>query len=178
MKITVIGPTDLKTVKVGSDMGGWNIRERCADVGELLAERKDELHICPDSGIATLVAESYKKNGGRKVVAYTPKKDAKWGVGHLKPYMRLADKKVVLGSWDILPRKLMESSDVVVSMGLSAGTLWELCVCKWLIKFDKKKMRVFIFKDMISKLPRELEYELSKHIEYIHSIRELKSLLE
>lgn len=176
MKVAVIGPTNQDVIVSMVGMPKEEIEKRCAHIGELIAKNKHELHTCPDDGVTVLVARSYKKSGGKKLIGYVPKEGAKWGYGKIKQNLPLLDKKVVSHSWDHLPSMLMKSVDIVICLGLSSGTMWELSTLKWINK-QKTKVKLFVVSDMISRLPKELEFEFRDFMKYV-SLTDLDGILK
>ena len=153
LRIGVIGPTDpLCSLKIL----GLEFVEFMTDiefVGQYIANLGHSIVICPDIGeqglsMASLIASAYRRFKGREILGVIPIADERWGSSRLD--RSLCDKIVTCDSWGDVGIKLLEISDKIVVIGLSPGTMIELCWGKWI------KKKLYILKKYISTIPQEL----------------------
>ncbi|MFC2135612.1 hypothetical protein ACFLTH_13440 [Bacteroidota bacterium] len=165
MKIGVLGPTRINEFCQTLDVQKAEYIYFLEKVAEHLASTKHEIVIMPAHDTSQgVIASAYKDFKGVKVIGLIPEDDTEWGLLNIDPHV--ADENINCGNWRNQPEKLCEESDVFLCVGLSPGSMIELCYSKW---FKVKK--VYVMTDFMSqKLPPEVEKDLS--VEYI-TINEL-----
>jgi predicted Rossmann-fold nucleotide-binding protein len=171
LKIAVLGPSEPeKTFRIlGVNYG--DLISIASKVGKIISEKGHHLVVCPDGGngysIAYLVAKSYKNSGGEKVLGVVPR-DNRWGYSRLN--FNICDELVECNSWGDVPVKLVEIADRLIVLGLSPGTMIELCWGKWM------KKKFYIVKRYVSGVPPEIASFIN--LDWVDSIDELESKLE
>lgn len=158
MKVAVLGPTDLEKVTDFTSATEDVMRERCRNVGELLARKGHELVITPGAGVAELVARAYKAAGGEKVVGLVPK-PSDFPVSHLTPFLSLVDERVEPASWAELEFLITRISDAVIVVGLSSGVFLELGCIKYNKRYYGSPKSMMVFTDT-AELPGVMVQEL------------------
>jgi len=168
MIVAVIGPTDLKgTARVVGITEDEFIRS-AQETGKLLAELGHVLVVVPDQGVATVTAETYKKNGGRKVVGIIPKLDRDLPWEHLHP--DLCDEIIENIDWYRTLAEIGKISDIIICLGLSCGSISEIAWTKWF------KRRIVVVRNLISGFPPEIAKDVD--IKFVNKVDQLWSELK
>jgi len=158
MKIGIIGPSKAR----GED--------KLSRLAKIVSESGHEIVITPDNGSSSeFFAKEYKENKGKKIYEVVPLDDKEFGYSWIN--LDLGE-HINCGSWRNQPEKLNEETDVLLSVGYSAGGLIEMGYSKWF-----KKKPIYIIKELSDgeKLPKIIEESLN--LKYI-SIDELKEELK
>ncbi|MCX6774254.1 MAG: hypothetical protein NTY68_04660 [Candidatus Micrarchaeota archaeon] len=180
MKISLLGPTNMKKFSsiIGRDLG--QIESEAREIGRIIAKSGNQLVVVFNyAGMLKLVGDSYKSNGGKLEMLYT-ENDYDW---YTKPYMDHlgeADVKVKTDGWHDMLLKLVKDSDIVVCAGLSAGVFAELGYMKWNTQEKKGSVKSLIgIKEFIRdwKFPPELSFEMN-HFMSIVPVSELENALK
>jgi hypothetical protein len=170
MLVSVLGSTDFEKIAKLSGKKKEGVKRLYADVGEALARAGVELLIVPDAALL-VVADSYKKAGGKKVIGVVPRQDRIWGIKHLEPNLRCLDEEISDADWLDVPYLTVSKPDKVVCVTVSSGVLCELAYVKWLKKFGLAKKKVIVFKNFLrsGRLPAELEADIGDLVTYVDS---------
>jgi hypothetical protein len=177
MRVSVIGAGDIEKIYTYSGMDEEKVRNLIDDVGKLLAEKGVEVVILPDRGIPVLVAEAYRKHGGKKILGLIPKDDTRYGIKHLGDYAGRIDSEQNIGTWYDLNGEIAASGDVCICIGYSCGVSTEICFLKYHYKYFNSKTKIVVFRNTLSQpLHKEVEADL-KNIVYIDSVEELAQIL-
>jgi|FLOH01.1.fsa_nt_gi predicted Rossmann-fold nucleotide-binding protein len=160
MKVGIIGPTRIDKFCEVTTYDKTEYTYFLHELGVLLAKKGLEIMITPSYTSAPgFVAQVYRDFKGKKVWGLIPEDDTEFGWFDLD--FTLADEKINCGTWRNQPESFCQEADIFICVGLSTGTMIELCYSKW---FKMKK--VFILTDFLSsKLHPEIEKDLD--IEYI-----------
>jgi hypothetical protein len=121
--------------------------------GEAIARGGHELLFIPGKASAT-IAKAYKAAGGKRTIAFFPKR-GDFGTKHIDEYAPLADERITNVSWPEADCEITKRADVVVVLGIDAGTLIELGFVKYNYKFFRKPKKLVIVGGV--KLPLVLE---------------------
>ncbi len=172
MRIGIIGPTQVGRFLDINKFAEHNYSHFIHQLAEFLAKTDDELLVVPEPTAAPVnLGLIYRDLGGKKVVGLMPDHDEELGYNWLDT--KLVDETISCGTWRNQPEAFCENSDVLLMIGLSPGTMAELCYAKW---FKVKK--IIIFKKWISALIHP-EVTSGLNVVYIESIEELeKELME
>jgi len=138
-------------------------------IGEILAKKDLSIVINPDIGkgkaTCKIVSQSYKNSGGKNVIGIIPSNDQRWGSKTLD--LSICDSIIKCNNWGDVPIYIINKSDIILIIGLSPGTMIELCWGKWIYK------PFLLFKPLISAIP----VEISKFVD-IKDIYDVNELFE
>ncbi|MCK5624449.1 hypothetical protein KAI04_01250 [Candidatus Pacearchaeota archaeon] len=205
LRISIIGPGNIKyhyqdLLRIKEK----TLKKHINNLGKVIAESNNSIAIVPDKGICLEIAKSYKKQGGKQVLAIVPKDDKKYGTKHLKQYIfekNLFDKTINSKTWQEQLFNLCLYGDVCLYLGSSIGSNAELLASVYrynkLNKFKKNKKKfdkeikagseihlTFIIYTPFLKskrLPTETEAYFKKFkikLEYVKSPKQLKEKLQ
>lgn len=178
MRVSILGAGEKSKIIKYARIGEPELNRLIRDIGEFLAKLKAEIVIVPARGIAYEVAKAYKKAGGKKVIGLVPRDDKRYGISHIKGYLKITDEEVNIGNWYDLNGEIASYGDAAICIGLSPGAMVDICFMKYHRKYLNSRTTLIIFEDTVSQmLPRELEEDLGR-IFYINSVRELGKALE
>jgi len=181
LKVGIIGPTNIqKLSRLTKKPAGFYI-QKAKEIGKILAGIGCELWVNSEKGMATIIASSYKTNGGKKLVILYPSKGEPWPNKHAKPYIKYADELRKEPNWFWTNYNVTALPDVCICVGLSAGTLSELAYIKWNYQLKRGKLKKLIaIKELLrdKKLPPEIEVDVKKILVYLGATEELKQFLE
>jgi len=120
-------------------------------------------------GTTEAFAKVYKQNGGKEIIGMEFKDSTYHGYPGLN--IDLCSKTIEIPTWENQPKALVQNSEHLIVLGLSTGTIWEMCLSKFFLKNPGK---VFVIKELVQEqLPSSLLKELP--IEYI-SLENITSL--
>ena len=145
-----------------------------------MAETDCELWVNSDKGMLVGIARAYKKFGGKKLVVLYPDKGEPWPKEHAKPYIKHCDELRKELNWFWSNYNITVLPDIVVCVGLSAGTLSELGYIKWNYQLNVGKMRTLLaIKELLrgGKLPEEIEVDIKGMTTYLDKTKQLKGFL-
>ena len=173
IRIAIIGPGNLefyyqKLQKIKKK----KLESELEKIAKALVEADVEIVLVPDKGIDMEIARKYKKQGGRKVIGTIPKSDKRYGIKHLKPYMKekingknIFDEFINSGDWKEQNRLRGFFGDIVLSLGISPGSELEMNYSTYLFKLMKG------FKDGVSTLKGvHPQIRANNHIPYTYFI--------
>lgn len=173
IRVAVIGPGNLefyyqKVQKIKKK----KLDSELEKIAKALVEADVEIVLVPDKGVNMEIAKRYRKQGGRKVIGTIPKSDKRYGIKHLKPYMKekingknVFDEFINSGDWKEQNRLRGFFGDVILSLGISPGSELELNYSTYLFKLMKG------FKDGVSTLKGiHSEIRVNKHTPYTYFI--------
>jgi hypothetical protein len=146
LRVSLIGPGDIdfhfyKFLKFPKR----KFQSELEKIAKALVNPNVEIELTPCEGIGFEIAKEYKKQGGTKVIASVPKSDKAYGIKHLEPYLeakvnekKLFDKEINTGDWRQQNRLKALLGDVVLYLGISAGTNLEVNYGIYLFKLMSK----------------------------------------
>lgn len=170
IKIGLIGPTKIEKYLDATGFAKEDYNHFMHELGSALSKTNHELIIVPEpTAASSKVATIYRDYHGKKVIGSLPIDDSEFGHEWLDE--SLVDEIISCGTWRNQPESLCEESDILLMIGLSPGTMVELCYAKW---FSVKK--IIIFNNWIS-APIHKEVAKDLPIVYIDSIEELNEEL-
>ena len=181
LKVGIIGPTNIQKLSRLTKKPAGFFLQKAKEIGKLLAEIGCELWVNSDKGMANIIARSYKKNGGKKLVVLYPGKGEPWPNKHAKPYKKYADQLRKEPNWFWTNYNVIALPDLCICVGLSAGTMSELAYIKWNYQLKRGRMKKLIaIKELIRgrRLPLEVEADIKKINLYIDQVEDLKPILE
>lgn len=161
MRIGLIGPSRFEKVGVKKE----KIDKILEFIGENIAKSEHEVVITPSPGLPYETAKYYKEHGGKNIIGIAPLDDREFGIRHIREQMKILDKRINGGTWYSCPMRLIQNSDLLICLGLSAGTLIEISMIKYAIKFKKSNIKLLVIKNL-AKLPEVLEQELKGRVFY------------
>ena len=178
MIFSIIGTGDASKIKRYTNLNLDQFKTILIRLADILAKSGDSIMIIPDTGVPLELAKIYKQKGGAEVIGIVPTTDMEYGIKHIEKNLGIIDKKVEVNSWHQAAPRLIYNSDIVICLGISSGTLIDLGYVKYNLKWKPKKVqKVFVFRNMISGLPRELEEDLKPVLVYINQPEELLKYL-
>lgn len=186
MRVGLIGPTDIGMLAQFVGRSTVFLEARGALVGQIFAETDKELWVNADGGMLYAVAKSYKEHGGRHLVMLLPSDDADdWPIEHARPFAVLGDEVRRPYNWAAANREVVSIPELVVCVGMSSGTSSELALAsiRWninLLKDDPENVRRLIaVRELLRdrRLIPEHEYVLSRVLEYVDTVEELRVVL-
>jgi len=180
VRIGIIGTGDIDIIHRYTKTSKKKLEKLLEDVAKLVADLRAEIIILPARGIPYEFAKLYKKFGGKKVYGLIPakcpfyNKKTKYIIG---AYLDVIDKKINFNSWYDVDGNIATLGDYTLCFGLSAGTLAEISLMKHNLLYKKRKTKLIIFENTIS---RRLHEEVEEDIKpvYIRSVHELKRILK
>jgi len=171
MNIGIIGPTDLKRTARIIGIPLQKYVEAIQRIGGLLASTHN-IVIIPDRGedglsTSVLVADIYRQHSSRgRVTGVVPDE---WRWGSLRLDLTLCDAIERCATWANAAMRIVELSDILIVLGISAGTMMEICWGKWI------KKPFVILDDYVSEIPLEIGEEL--RILHVSNLSELQSTI-
>jgi hypothetical protein len=125
----------LKAVLIGVSnpklLGIKNYSKFVKDYASFLSKHFENLIITPSKGVVYDIAKKFSKIKNKKVIAYYPDKDKKYGIEHIKKYIKEFDSKPINGDWYTLDAELVSKSNIVICLGFSPGSLIEIGFIKY-----------------------------------------------
>jgi hypothetical protein len=126
MKVSILGPTNMKKFSKIICTPITEIEKNATEIGKILTENQCEVIVISNySGMQKLVGDSYKKHGGKLTMIYT-ENDYDWFTDIYMDGLKEADIKIKMPSWHDALLKLVNGSDIVIFSGLSAAVLQSL----------------------------------------------------
>ncbi len=180
LKTGLIGPTNLQKISKLTSKPVDFFLEKAEEIGRILAESGSELWVNSDKGMLSRVAQSYKKNKGKKLVVLWPARAEPWPNEQAKPYIREADKIRNEANWFWANYDVVSLPDVSICAGLSAGTLSELAYIKWNYQLGRGNLKKLVaVRELLrgERLPPEIEFDIREILVYIKRTNELKDVL-
>jgi hypothetical protein len=170
----LIGPTDKTKIFRFGSIRKEDYEPFREGVGKVLAANLSTVYLIPDEGVPLDIVKSYKKFGGRVVVGALPK----GGCDVLERYFQFCDRtEEVDGGWTVLNTCLSLRTGLMISFGLSPGTLVEIAYSKYHKKYLGKNIPVLLDERTISRrLNPEIEDEVD--LRYFNSAKRLSQLLK
>jgi hypothetical protein len=181
LKIGLIGPTNIKKLSKLTKKPAGFFTKKAEAIGKLLAEFNCEVWANGDKGMVSIVALSYKKNGGRKLTILYPHQPSPWPNKHVRLYKNHADKLKKETNWFWANYNVVSEPDLCLCVGLSAGTLSELAYIKWNYRLKRGKLkRLIAIKELLrgGSLPPEIEVDIKKILIYVSRVENLKRVLK
>jgi hypothetical protein len=179
MKITILGVGDVEDILDNSKIGKEKLERLIEELAEFLAHKKHEIIIQPAKGIPYEIASKYKKKGGKKVIGAVSPNCPYYGKFYdliTGKYRNICDEFQEFHSWYDVDGNLATSGDATLCLGFSTGVLTEICEMKYNIKYLGRKTKLFIFKNTISRVLKEIKPDLQAV--YISSVKELEKELK
>lgn len=177
MKVSVLGSGDISRICRYTKMTEEDVNDLLEGTEKLLAKYNVELVIIPDRGVPYIVAQSYKKHGGSKVIGLVPPEEDKFGIEHIKPQLHILDEKLEVPSWYYADGEIAAAGYIVLCIGLSDGVIRDLTALGYHRKYFGSKTKLVIFENTISsRLHPEVEETLD--VKYINKIDELEDILK
>ncbi len=155
--ITVVGPSNISSCANTLGIDEHRIIDIALETGSLLAKQDYSLIAVPYKGVGYFASKAYLESGGRFLYGILPK--------NIKS--ELSCKEIIIADdWIRQPEMLVSRANIMIVIGLSPGTLVEICLTK-----RYKKYPILIFNNTISAIPKEVEAELN--IYYVSNTYEL-----
>jgi hypothetical protein len=167
--VGVVGPTDVLLVEKTAGLSAGTLKNAAREVGVFLAEQSLGMVCVPVKGVPLWALEAYKQAGGNNSLALWPGRSEPLENGkETKPgNPELADRRRDDLAWGEGPFELAKSSDCLVSLGLSCGTMVEMIATKWM-----KGCPVLLVRSLMTGIPDEIAAELN--LRYSASVESLK----
>jgi hypothetical protein len=180
MKISLLGPTNLKKFSKLTGLSQEQIEDYAANLGELIAKNHLQLMVFFNySGMLKLVGDSYKRHGGKLEMIYT-ENDYDWETKCYVEDLRQADILTKKDSWHDMILHIVSEPDIVLCAGLSSGVFAELGYMKWNHQDKRGRVKALIgVKELLRghAFPPELEYDMNKFM-FVVPIIELDALFK
>ena len=178
MKLSIIGSSSKDTILKNSKISQEDLNALISQLGTYAASLAAELIIVPDEGIPFEIAKAYKEAGGHKVTGIVPLLDKKFGVEHIREFIGILDETVDVKTWYEADGEIASFGDLCICIGLSPGSLVEICMMKYHAKFLDKKIPLIIFENTFSgKLPEEIKEQLYE-LTYVQRMDELADVVK
>jgi predicted Rossmann-fold nucleotide-binding protein len=159
--VAVVGPSDTKSCAAIIECEEEGILVLAEEAGRYVAAQGLGMVAVPYKGVGKYASKGYTQSGGRELCRVLPR-----GVDS----EIAAHETVSVESWREQPEALVSRADVMVVVGISAGTLIEMCITKRYGKYP-----IWVFQRTFSCIPREVEQDLN--IKYLESLLELEKML-
>lgn len=180
MRVTIIGTGNINIIHENTKIDKKELQKLLGDTAKLLVELGAEIIILPVRGIPYEFAKLYKKLGGKKVIGVIPANCPFYGGYTMKiigDYLDVIDEKIEFDSWYDVDGNIATLGDFTICFGFSAGIMAEISAMKYNLMYKRKKTKLIIFENTISKkLHKEVEVDI-KPI-YVGSVKELKKILK
>ena len=187
MRVGIIGPTDVAQLAQFLNRPQEFLLERGKLVGRILADTDKELWVNADGGMLYAVAQGYKDAGGKKLVMLLPLHGDPWPIEHARPYTVLADEVRRPANWLRANLEVVSLPELVVCVGLSAGTYSELSYIRWNIEHsgngkesNHRPRPLVAIREFIrgGEVPPEFKQVLAPVLRYIPVVEGLREVLE
>jgi hypothetical protein len=156
-QVGIIGPTNsvLMEEKVGLPSG--TLEAAGDEIGGFLAEQSLGMVCVPLKGVPLWALEGYKRAGGKDALALWPRPSnlAETSQAQTLGRPELADRVRDDLTWGEEPFELARTSDCLVALGLSCGTMIEMVATKWI-----KNTPVLVVRSLMTGIPAEIAAEL------------------
>lgn len=180
MKITIIGAGETDLINKNAGVGKEKLKKLLEDAAKLLVKKNSEIIILPARGVPYEFAKLYKKFGGKKVIGLVPTKCPFYGeytMNIIGDYLNIIDEKKDFDSWYDVDGNIATLGDFTICFGLSAGVMAEVSLMKYNLKYKKRKTKLIIFENTLSKkLHKEVEVDVNPI--YVSSVDELEKVLK
>ena len=180
LKVGIIGPTNMRKLVKLTGKSEQFFLKKADSVGKMLAAHRCELWVNSDGGMIREVAVAYKNAGGGRLVMLYPKKGEPWPNKHVKSHTRIANKLNRQQNWFWTNYQVVSIPELVVCVGLSAGTLSELAYIKWNRQFKRGNLkRLIVLQELVrgKRIPPEIEVEIKGILVYLKKTEELKRII-
>ncbi len=167
MRVVLLGSDRKRIMKatgISADDLDWLETELAKKLVEL-----GEVVFIPE-GEPLRIARKCKELGG-KTIAVLPSEDKRYGVSHIQTPDFVDEVEYPRRTWYDLNAEITMLGDIVVVIGMSPGVLIELAYTKYLRRYGLADPRIYIFKQTITSIPKELEAEIS--FRYVESAEEI-----
>lgn len=181
IKVGIIGPTNIPKLSKLTRKPQEFLLEKAQLIGKILAEANCELWINSDKGMLVAIGRAYKDFGGKKLVILYPEKGEPWPKEHTKPYIKNADELRKEPNWFWSNYNVTALPDLVICVGLSAGTLSELAYIKWNHQLKCGSLKKLIgIKELLrdGRFPPEIEVDIKDIIQYVEKTEDLRNFLK
>src|SRR3989338_386280 len=177
MKLSIIG-SSTEIILKNSKITNEGLSTLMTGIATYLASLSAELIIVPDEGVPLEIAKFYKEAGGHKVTGIVPLWDKKFGIEHIMEFLGILDEKVDVKTWYEADGEIASFGDLCICIGLSPGSVVEICMMKYHAKFLGKKIPLVIFENTFSgKLPEEIKEQLYE-LTYVQRMDELADVVK
>lgn len=138
--VAVVGPSDFNLCSSIIGFSESYIQDIVLNTGIMLAKQGNSLVSVPYKGTGYFASKGYVNAGGKMLCGILPK-----GIESKIP----CNEVITVDSWIKQPEVLVSRADIMIVIGISAGTLIEICLTK-----RYKKYPVLVYKCMISLFPK------------------------
>ena len=159
--IAVVGPSKIDNC---ADMLGTpanRLIEVAFETGKTLGKSGCEMVAVPYQGIGYHAAKGYKEAHGKCLCGILPV-----GISSEIQCTEIIEAE----NWIRQPEYLVSRANVMVVIGLSAGTLIEICLTK-----RYRNYLVLIFRDFVTHIPIEIQNEIN--MKYISNIEDMENII-
>jgi hypothetical protein len=180
VKISLLGPTNLKKFSELTGLSQKQIEDYAAELGKVIAKNKLQLMVFFNySGMLKLVGDSYKRHGGKLEMIYT-ENDHDWETKCYMDDLAKADILTEKDSWHDMILHIVTEPDIVLCAGLSSGVFAELGYMKWNYQDRRGKVKALVgVKELLrgGEFPPELAYDMNKFM-FVIPLSELDALVK
>jgi len=142
MRISIIGPGDKKYhYEELFNMSSNEINDFVENLAKTLVENNIEIAVTPDKGIFFDIAESYKRQGGKKVFGVAPISDKTYGIKHIEPFLneeidgkKIVDEIIDTNTWYQQDVSKCIFGEVILMLGYTLGSFGELAFGYYIYK--------------------------------------------
>jgi hypothetical protein len=170
--VGIVGPTKVSLMEAKVRLSEGALVSAARELGAFLAEHGFGMVCVPVKGVPLGALEAYSQAGGRHSLALWPKLtglvEQRAETNRGNPH--LADRIRDDLTWKEAPFELAKSSDCLVSIGLSCGTMLEMIATKWL-----GARPIFAIRSLMTGVPDEIAVELDLRLS--DSVVSLKSMV-
>lgn len=178
MKIAILGVGDVEDILDNAKITKEELERLIDELAEFLAEKNHKIIISPAKGIPYELAVKYKEKGGKKVIGVVAPNCPYYGKFYdliTSEYRGICDEFKEFHSWYDIDGNIATLGDATICVGFSTGVLAEICEMKYNIKYLGRKTKLFIFKNTISRVLKEIKPDLQAI--YISSVKQLEESL-
>jgi len=156
--VSVVGPTSIEKAAISGMRPASLYLEASRSIGREIAKSGAILQCIPDGGVGLTAFESYSASSPhRPAKVFAPIDDLSRSSRNPSSWLRdlryPADIAADL-TWEQQAPQMLQSTDVLVALGLSAGTLIEVMWAKWI------RRPVYVSLDLCGRLPTDVRGEV------------------
>jgi predicted Rossmann-fold nucleotide-binding protein len=159
--ITVVGPSNIDSCSKILGMSATTLQKTAFETGKALAISNYGIVAVPYKGIGYYPSKGYSEFNGKYLCGILPT--------GIKSNVQCTE-VIETENWIKQPESLVSRADIMVVIGISAGTLIEICLTK---RF--KSYPILVYKNFVTTIPTEIEKELN--IKYIKNIKEMEDTI-
>ena len=168
----LVGPTDRSKIFRFGEIDKILYEKYLKDVAEILKKHVGTVNLIPDEGVPLDLAKKFRELNG-DVVGYLPKGGCK---SLEKNFKYCTSVEEFDSGWSGLNTCLSLKGDMLLALGMSPGTMVEVCYTRYHKKYFNKSLPIVLDKRTISiAMPPEVSEDID--LRYFDSFKQLDKIL-